>query len=263
MLVAAAVIAVVSLITFGVLLDGLQNQGRSAVKARAANDAVTQAGVLERIALDMQNSVRGFMLTGDRAQLAPFERARAEVPKAGEKLISLEIDAGPRAQVKALNGQLAAYAEYLGGVIDAPAADTAATARETERRLQGFRTELDAFEAAERAEQMRLRAAGTTLRNRATRIAAVGLVVLLALIALLAFGAVRAIVGPVDRLQRFARELGRRALRAPACPRRARRRRPSSPRAFNLSAENLQRETDRHLAELDAVFRDSPLGIAF
>ena len=33
--------------------------------------------------------------------------------------------------------------------------------------------------------------------------------------------------------------------------------------AFNRSAENLQRATDRHLAELDALFRDSPLGIAF
>ena len=165
--------------------------------------------------------------------------------------------------MKALNGQLAAYAEYLGGVIDAPAVDTAATARETERRLQGFRTELDAFEAAERAEQMRLRAAGTTLRNRATRIAAVGLVVLLALIALLAFGAVRAIVGPVGAAPALRARTGRRARRGPACPRPARRRPPSCAAAFNLSAENLQRATDRHLAELDAVFRDSPLGIAF
>ena len=45
-LAAAGAIALVSLITFGVLLNGLQSQSRTAVKARAANDGVTQAGVL-------------------------------------------------------------------------------------------------------------------------------------------------------------------------------------------------------------------------
>ena len=72
----------------------------------------------------------------------------------------------------------------------------------------------------------------------------------------------RAIVGPVNRLQRFARELGagRFSARLPetGAPEMA-----ELAAAFNRSAENLQRATDRHLAELDAVFRDSPLGIAF
>ena len=72
----------------------------------------------------------------------------------------------------------------------------------------------------------------------------------------------RAIVGPVNRLQRFARELGagRFGTRLPETgpPETA-----ELAHAFNLSAETLQRSTERHLAELDAVFRDSPLGIAF
>ena len=85
---------------------------------------------------------------------------------------------------------------------------------------------------------------------------------LLVLIALLAFGAVRAIVGPVARLQGFARELGagRFGARLPETgpPETA-----ELAHAFNVSAESLQRATERHLAELDAVFRDSPLGLAF
>ncbi len=79
---------------------------------------------------------------------------------------------------------------------------------------------------------------------------------------MLAFAAVRAIVDPVNRLQLFARELGagRFGTRLPegGPPETA-----ELARAFNASAESLQRATDRHLAELDAVFRDSPLGIAF
>jgi hypothetical protein len=53
-LAAAGVIAVVSLITFGVLLNGLASQSKSAVEARAATDAVTQAGVLDRLALELE-----------------------------------------------------------------------------------------------------------------------------------------------------------------------------------------------------------------
>ena len=52
-------------------------------------------------------------------------------------------------------------------------------------------------------------------------------------------------------------------LQRPPAGDRRRRRRPSWPRPSTPRAENLQRATDRHLAELDAVFRDSPLGIAF
>ncbi len=230
MLAAAALTAVVSLITFGVLLDGLQSQSASAVKARAANDSVTQAGVLERIALDVAR--------GD-------EQARAKLPAAQRKLRELQQDDRSRARADALNRELTAYAA-------APSAPA----------LTAFRADLARFETAKRAEQLHLRGEATRLRNRATRIAIGGLVLLLVLIGLLAFGAVRALVGPVNRLQLFARELGagRFSARLPetGAPEMA-----ELAEAFNRSAESLQRDTDRHLAELDAVFRDSPLGIAF
>ena len=101
--------------------------------------------------------------------------------------------------------------------------------------------ELARFAADERAEQLALRAEGTRLRNRATRIAAGGLV--------------RA-AGP-DRAARVRRGAGdrrpgqpapalrararARAASAPACPRPARRRRPSWRTPSTLSAESLQR----------------------
>ena len=262
MLAAAGAIAVVSLITFGVLLDGLQGQSRTAVKARAANDAVTQAGVLERIALDLETGVRGYALTGDRAQLEPYQRARAEVAAAGAKLLSLEIEPDELAQARALIRGLEQYAESLGDIAARQDRGPAATALETERGLKAFRAQLATFAANERAEQMRLRRESTRQRRRAIWIAGGGLVLLLALVAALAFGAWRAVVGPVNRLQLYARELGagRFDTRLPETgpPETA-----ELAHAFNLSAEALQRSTDRHLAELDAVFRDSPIGIAF
>ena len=84
MLAAAALTGLVSLITFGVLLDGLSQQGDLAVRARAANDAVTQALVLERIALDVARGDQG----------GPAELAAAQ-----RKLLDLQKDAGSRARV--------------------------------------------------------------------------------------------------------------------------------------------------------------------
>ena len=128
---------------------------------------------------------------------------------------------------------------------------------------------LDRYVAAEQTEQLARRARSTTLRNRSIATATAGLIVLLALIGLLAAGAVRAIVTPVGRLQRFARELGAGRLDARLAE--------SGPpetaelaHVFNLTAAELEkaqaelrRISERHLAELDAVFASAPLGLAF
>jgi serine phosphatase RsbU (regulator of sigma subunit)/HAMP domain-containing protein len=243
-LAGAGALAVVSLITFGVLLNGLSSQSGSAVKARAANDAVTQAGVLERIALELEAAAL-------KDDAATYAAARGQIPAAGRKLLSFEPDAPDRPQVQALIARL----DALGATLQ-----TAGGSGEPD--LTAFRADLARFVVGERVEQMQLRAEASRLRNRAERIAAGGLAVLLVLIAVLAFAAVRAVVAPVNRLQRFARELGAghfdTRLPETGPPETA-----ELAQAFNASAENLQRATDRHLAELDAVFRDSPLGIAF
>lgn len=230
MLAGAALIAAVSVLTFGVLLAGFDTQNETTVRARAANDSVTQAGALERIALDIA--------LGEAT-------ARAAVEPGVARLVRLQREPAQRARAEALGEELRAYA-----AAPSPAG------------LRDFRADVRRFAADERAEQLRLRRESTRQREQATWIAVGGLVLLLTLVGLLAFGAVRAIVGPVNRLQRFARELGagRFSTRLPETgpPETA-----ELAQAFNRSAESLQRATDRHLAELDAVFRDSPLGIAF
>ncbi len=223
-LAAAGLIALVSLATFGALLKGLQDQRSSAAKGRVTTDAVAQADAIGRLMLATRTS-------RDAAEAA---HARAALPAAGRRLVAVE----PNPLAKAIARDLAAG------------------------RYDAIGRELSAFTVAERREQLRLRAQSTALRDRAIVIAAGGLAILLVLIAALAFGAVRAIVGPVSRLQRFARELGtgRFDTRLPETgpPETA-----ELAQAFNRTAESLQRVTDRHLAELDAVFRDAPIGIAF
>src|SRR5207249_7789176 len=82
-------------------------------------------------------------------------------------------------------------------------------------------------------------------------------------------GGVRAIVAPIGRLQRFARELGAGRLEA-----RLEEEGPPETselaHVFNLTATELEKAqaelrgvSERHLAELDAVFASAPLGLAF
>ncbi|MDA0162793.1 SpoIIE family protein phosphatase [Solirubrobacter ginsenosidimutans] len=259
---AAGLIALVSLITFGVLLNGLSDQTSLAKKGRSVTDGVNAAATLERLALEMESSARGFVVTRDDVQREAFEHSRAAVPAASRRLLASQTGAPERARVTEINRQAAEYAAFLAGVVADPRADPAAAARQSDVRLSAFRSALTSFAATKRAQQMQLRADSKHLRTRATRIAIGGLVVLLVLIAVLAFAAHRAIVVPVNRLQKFARELGagRFQTRLPedGPPETA-----ELAQAFNVSAERLERATERHLAELDAVFRDSPLGIAF
>ena len=58
MLAAAGLIAVVSVITFGVLLNGLSDQSSLAVKGRSVTDGLNQAAVLERLAFELEQRER-------------------------------------------------------------------------------------------------------------------------------------------------------------------------------------------------------------
>ena len=152
--------------------------------------------------------MRGYALTGDRAQLTPYERARAEIAPAGRKLLALEPDARAARAGAGADPPSSSVRRALDGVIARPDA--------TRRRRRARpswpagvprrpRRRSPPTSAPSRCSCAPRAGACATARSGSPPAASC---VLLVLIALLAFGAVRAIVGPVSRLQRFARELG-------------------------------------------------------
>jgi PAS domain S-box-containing protein len=256
-LAAAALIAVVSVLTFGVLLKGLQDQRDTAARARGTTDALNTARELQRLALTMESDARGYQLTRSDDFRIAFQRARDAIPPAAAKLARTESDPAQRAEIARVQGLLESYARYLDGAIagaDGGVQDTT--------RFNAIDSALSRYTAEEAREQLRARADSNRLRNRAVAIAAGGLVLLLALIALISFGAVRAVVGPVQRLQRFARDLGGGHFSA-RLPETGPPETAELERVFNETAERLGRMRERHLAELDAVFLTAPLGLAF
>jgi CHASE3 domain sensor protein len=267
-LAAAGTIALVSAVTFGLLLNALLAQNRAAVPARAVTEARNAIGDVQRLSQDLETGARGYLLTGDDTFLGSYETARRELLPVLDKLAGIRREGDQRARIVVLRQQLAAYMDALAGAV-ADRDDSPATAENLRRGFDEVRGTLGTLDSAEREELLRRRAESADLRRRSIITASIGFAVLLALIGLISYGAVRAVVIPVGRLQRFARALGARRYGA---------RLPESgppetvelAQAFNATAVSLEaaeaelrRIGERHLAELDAVFREAPLGLAF
>src|SRR3954462_4277733 len=114
---AAGLIAVVSLLTFGVLLNGLQDQRDAAVRGRATTDALNSARELRPLALTMESDARGFLLTGNDTFRAAFERARGGIAPAAAKLARTESDPAQRRDIADVTRLAGAYASYLDTAI--------------------------------------------------------------------------------------------------------------------------------------------------
>jgi len=205
-LTAAALIAVVSLLTFGVLLNGLQDQRDAAARGRATTDALNSARELRRLTLTMESDARGFLLTGNDAFRQAFERARDAIGPTAAKLARTESDPAQRRDITNVTRLLNDYASYLDTAIA-----NGSVAQDT-RRFDAIDTALGRYTAAEAREQLAFRAESNHLRNRAITIAIGGLALLLILIAVIAFVAERAIVEPVERWRRA--ESGRERLQS-------------------------------------------------
>ncbi|HEY7075341.1 MAG TPA: CHASE3 domain-containing protein, partial [Solirubrobacteraceae bacterium] len=82
-LAAAAAIAIVAIVTFALLLAAIEDERDAADRSRVSAETLADAAALERLALDLETGVRGYILTGQRAFLMPYITARAQLPVAG------------------------------------------------------------------------------------------------------------------------------------------------------------------------------------
>jgi serine phosphatase RsbU (regulator of sigma subunit)/CHASE3 domain sensor protein len=205
-LAAAGLIAVVSLLTFGVLLNGLHDQRDVATRARATTDGLNSARELRRLTLTMESDARGFLLTGNDTFRTAFGRARDEIEPTTAKLARTESDPAQRRDIAEITRLLDGYASYLDTAIA-----SGSVAQDTSR-FDAIDAALARYTAAEAREQLAFRAESNRLRNRAITIAVVGLALLLVLIAVIAYVAERAIVEPVERQRRA--EAGRERLQS-------------------------------------------------
>ena len=279
---AAALGAIAVAIVLAVLLRSTESLSDAQEATNRSDRLLIQAARTERLAVDLETGLRGFVITGQRRFLAPYERARGEAPRAATRLRLLadtpDQEARAREIEASLRSYLRDYARPLAAVGQPPgtSAGAIAFAEEGKRRLDVLRMRIGAFERVERVRRGRRSAAADRRADRARIVGYVAFAGLLGLLGLLALLVHRTVVKPVRRV---AGAVGR--LQAGDLSVRLNQGGPSeiaalggaiddlagslaeSREQLEASAAELRRLSERNLLLLDTVFAQTPAGIAF
>jgi signal transduction histidine kinase len=256
-LLAAGVMA-----AFTALVLTISSLRESTDRASQSKDVTAAALDYEKGVLDLESSLRGFVITGNNRFLGRWSEARREIPPAGARLRELtEGDPDQRARAATLQGLVTSYVEdyaspLLGIARESPAAARASVATaEGKRRLDQIRRRFSRFLAVEdsvSAEQV------SSAGKKSTRAVVIGVSALAAsALLILAFGVYLA-----RRIARPVRDAAEGASRVAAgdlstrLPETGPGEVHELAHAFNTMAESLQRN-QRELERQNRQLRES------
>ena len=215
MLVVSASFAVVLVGAFAVLvlaIDAQRSAGRTALRAQ---EAIAAGRALEATALNLDNGVRGYVITGRRGSLAPYETAQRAYP---QRLAALrEVLSGSADEARHLSRIAAGIQDYIelwGRPLIAVANDNLEVARSVIRNTIG-RERIDALRREFEGLFDRERAIARARQDRAEHqsqlsliLGGLGVVLALALGVGLALYLRRAVVQPVAALATATEAVG-------------------------------------------------------
>src|SRR4051794_33464255 len=207
MLVASAAVAVVLTTGFLVLMVAVGRQRDAGRIALRAEQAIATGRALETTAINLDNGVRAFVVTGRRESLQPFFSSQRAYPArlaALRRLIS-----GEPAEVRRLDEieeQIRDYVDLWGRPLIAVAGERVETARSVMRntigrdRIDGLRREFRAFFNTERAIANTRQQRAESGSDRAMVLGGAGIALVLAVSLGLWLYLRRSIVRPVTEL---------------------------------------------------------------
>jgi PAS domain S-box-containing protein len=275
-LVAVAVALVVAMLVRSTV--GLADAQRATLRSERT---LSQNARTERLTVDLESGLRGYVLTRERRFLAPFIAARREAPRAATRLRRLAEGADQTDRAVLVGRLIGAYlSEYAEPVLEPGRTprdgdQAVAFAAEGKRRLDALRSVFARIDAVER-ERLAQRAAAADRRSDSAVLA--GLLALAAVVALvfaLALFVYRAVVRPVRDVARAVErmrdddlevsldaggpaEIARLGSSTTALARSL----ADSRRRLEQSNTELRRLSERNLVLLDAVYSQTPAGLA-
>ena len=257
MLLASGLLTLVLGATFAVLLLAVDDLREAARATHASEEVLATANEMERLVIDLETGVRGFVLTREERFLEPWDNARRDLP-ARARALERQSAADPEQERTARQLALAASAyveQYAVPLMESarrgdPAARSVATALDGKRRVDAIRAQFDAFIASERGLAQAQEDRSDQAARRAAAAAIGGLLVAVLLVLAFTGYLTRAIVRPVVQAAQMAVQLAGGNLRT---------RMPTTgvaeigqlEGAFNDMAGSLERHRD-DLAELAA-----------
>ncbi len=206
MVLASGLLAIVMSASFVVLLLAITNVRESTQLRRETREGLVAADELQKVVLDLETGLRGFVITGDERFLEPWTDARAafsEETDALERLVASDPLQLARAQQIAQAG--ASYIREYGVPLieavrqnDASARGVART-EEGKRRIDALRAEFDELSATARSLLATREANAAEAERRALVAGGVGVAGSILLIILFTGYLMRVVVRPVHR----------------------------------------------------------------
>jgi signal transduction histidine kinase len=204
MMLASLVLAAVVAGAFVVILLAVTTLREATNREARAKDVTARTLALEKLVLDLENGLRGLVLTGENRFLEPFTDARAQLP---ERLAAFARLGAPdsvqrgRAQLIAerINEYVLDYALPLVEIAreNPAAARSSVAAAEGKRRTDEIRGLFATFLATENARAARSSSSADARSDRAIALGVAGLVVCAALVVLFGIMQARSIARPV------------------------------------------------------------------
>jgi signal transduction histidine kinase len=214
MLIASAVLALLVAGVFAILIQAVASLNDATDREAHAKDVTAATLRLEKLVLDLETGVRGFIITGNESVLRPWNEARAELDgqiEAVQRLAATNPD--QRGRANALATEIRAYVEeYALPIVDIartnpPAAQDFVARAEGQRRANDIRDRFTRFLAAENALAATSAASASRQADRAIALATMGLIGSALLIGLFALYLVRSTARPVRSVATAASRL--------------------------------------------------------
>jgi signal transduction histidine kinase len=214
MAVASSALAIVVGTAFAVLLVSIADLRETAQIARHSEEVLAAANQLERLVVDIETGQRGFVITGDKRFLEPWNRGRVTFPpraRSLERLVADNPEQEARARRMRLEGTsyIREYSIPLVNAVrrgDASARGTEVTA-EGKRLVDALRAVFEGFIDAERRVSATRDDRSDTAARRAIVAAATGVAGSIFLILLFTGYLTRVIVRPIRRAALMADQL--------------------------------------------------------
>jgi signal transduction histidine kinase len=225
--VAGGVLAVVVSAAFAVVLLAIVELRDSATLVRHSDEVLAAANHLERLVIDLETGVRGFLLTGDERFLSPWTNAQATFLQQAQlfERLAAARDAGQGRRAQQITQAGASYIdEYSVPTVEAarralmapasvasrllaPSSNLSGVLDEGRRRIDDLRRQFDGFATVEHRLGLARQDRANTAARRATVAATVGIAGSFLVVGLFTDYVTRTIVRPVRRAATMAGRL--------------------------------------------------------
>lgn len=263
MVVASAALALLVAVVFVVLVIAIREQRHSARLAIKSQQAITAGVSLEKLAIDLETGVRGYVASGNLTLLEPYTDSRASYPTQAKTLEALvSQDPKAHAQVVGIRSAIDDYVNLYSIPIVSLARDNLTVARSVivnntgRDRIDGIRGRFNNLFDTERAIALRRTHQADNRSEAAVWLGIGGLVLALGSIIGLAVYLRRAIVRPVREVARGAERVAQGDLSARAPQQRADELGDLG-RSFNTMAVSLEQSRDEVVARTAELERSN------